>query len=283
VKKLLVAIIMSSFVLVCAVQAQIRPPAQTSPLTSHPVSAPASYTVTRDAQALVFLQSALTAVGGSVAVASIQDVTATGSVTHYWSSSPQSGTVTIKIRGIGQIRQDEQLTSGTQAWAVSNGLGSFKHANGKITPIPFHDAINLGALTTPILRLAAAVADTNTDIIDKGVVTVQTQQFRQIRIHKNAVASTTDADGSANRIQTADYFFDPNTYQLVGVQDQTHPVKSMTRNIAHAVYFSDYRSINGVSLPFSVTEYIGGQKTWSIQLSAFSFNTGLTDADFQIQ
>jgi hypothetical protein len=45
--------------------------------------------------------------------------------------------------------------------------------------------------------------------------------------------------------------------------------------------FSDYRAINGILVPFSITERVAGQTTWTIQLSQIAFNTGLGDTDFQ--
>jgi len=36
-------------------------------------------------------------------------------------------------------------------------------------------------------------------------------------------------------------------------------------------------------VPFSVSEYVGGQKVWSLQITDIKFDTGLSDSDFQLQ
>jgi hypothetical protein len=46
------------------------------------------------------------------------------------------------------------------------------------------------------------------------------------------------------------------------------------------VLYSNFQQVNGVVVPFSITEKISGQQTWAIQLNAIQFNTGLTEANF---
>jgi hypothetical protein len=41
--------------------------------------------------------------------------------------------------------------------------------------------------------------------------------------------------------------------------------------------------VNGILVPFSINEQMGGQKTRDIQLTQISFNTGLQDAAFVLQ
>jgi len=45
--------------------------------------------------------------------------------------------------------------------------------------------------------------------------------------------------------------------------------------------FSDYRVVDGVIAPFSIVEFIAGQRTTTIQLRQIVFDTGLTQADFE--
>jgi outer membrane lipoprotein-sorting protein len=45
--------------------------------------------------------------------------------------------------------------------------------------------------------------------------------------------------------------------------------------------FSAYQAVNGVLVPFSVSEFVAGQQTMAIQLSHVTFNSGLTDSVFE--
>jgi hypothetical protein len=235
----------------------------------------------RDIQALAVLSHAIDAAGGPN-LSTVSDVAGTGTITYFWAGPNTSGTVTVKSRSTGQFRLDAALPNGTRSWAVSNGTGTLLNADGSKNPIPYHNAITLGGLAFPVPKLAAALTDTSWSVSYVGLVTVEKQNFYEVRVHQDLVPAIKDPDGSVNRLQDANLFFDPTTYQLVSIQNQTHPVSTCTVDIPHAVYFSDYRSINGVSVPFSITEYIGGMKVWSIQLSSVQLNTSLTDVDFSL-
>jgi hypothetical protein len=239
---------------------------------------PSSTTV--DPQALNLITASIGAMGGAQGTA-VQDFTATGNVTYYWAGKEENGTATVRGKGLNELRFDSVLANGTRSWAVNAGSGSLRDTNGKITPIPFHDAITLGSLIFPFARLQALSTDSSASLSYGGTSSVENQSFEHVGVHKNVFA--TDPDGSGNRLMDADLYFDPTTHLLVGIHDQTHPTRSMTVNVPHAIYFSDYRAVSGVMVPFNVSEYVGGQKVWTLQLSDVNFNSGLTDTDFQLQ
>jgi len=58
----------------------------------------------RDTSAIAFLTQVLTAAGGTAALSSVQDFTATGTITHNWDDNPEQGQLTVKARGLTQFR-----------------------------------------------------------------------------------------------------------------------------------------------------------------------------------
>jgi hypothetical protein len=50
--------------------------------------------------------------------------------------------------------------------------------------------------------------------------------------------------------------------------------------LPYELIFEDYRTQDGAAIPFSITERMNGQKTWTITLDSVTTNTGLSDADF---
>jgi hypothetical protein len=218
---------------------------------------------------------------GAAQTATVQDFTATGDITYYWAGQEEKGSATVRGRGLNELRFDSVLANGTRSWAVDEGTGNLRDTNGKITPIPFHNAITLGSLIFPSARLQSLTTDTAASISYGDILSVGNQNFEHLAVHKDLFQK--DPDGSGNRLMDADFYFDPATNLLVGIHDQTHPRRSMTVDVPHAVYFGDYRAIDGVMVPFSISEFVGGQKVWSLQLSDIKFNTGLSDTDFQLQ
>lgn len=234
--------------------------------------------VAKDPQGLSLLNTAVAAAGGQNAFDRLQDVTATGQITYYWAGKEVVGNVTIKIRGTDQYRVDAALPDGTRSWYVSGNFGELRDTKGKITHIPYHNVIGMRAMILPMLKLSRANSDANFSVAYKGLTTLQGQQFQEIQIGR--LSGFNDSRGKLDKLADADIFVDPGTLHVVAVQDYTHPVNDLGKNIDHALYFSDYRSVNGLVLPFATTERMDGQRVSSIQVNSFSFNTGLSDSDF---
>jgi hypothetical protein len=237
----------------------------------------ATPTNAKDQASILLINRSLAAMGGSQPAA-IADFVATGDVTYYWAGKEEKGSATLSGRGIGQFRFDANLAGGTRSWAVNNGTGALRDTNGKITTIPFHNAINLGSLTFPMFRLAELASDTAVTLSYSGPAEIESQQFECVHTHKQLFDK--DPEGSGNRLGDADLYFDPNTKLLVGIHDQSHPKRTMSKDVAHAVYFGDYRQVSGLLVPFTISEYLGQQKVWSLQISDIKFNTGLSDDVF---
>ena len=246
---------------------------------AHPQSSSPSVEPGNELAARAIITEALSSVGGS-AVAGVKDFTGSGDITFYWAGKEVTGTAQVKARGTEQFRMDVNIPGGTRSWAVSHGTGALKDTGGKLSTIPPHNAIALGSLTFPYLQLIAVSNDKATRAEDLGDVAVQGRTFHKLFLHRD-VNSKMGADNPVNHLLDAEYFFDPDTHLLSSVQNETHPVPTMTRNVLHEVQFSDYRSINGVMVPFLITERLGGQRTWTLQLSSIEFNTGLSESDFQ--
>lgn len=241
----------------------------------------AQSTPRRDAQALSFLTQAIAGAGGSSVISAITDFTATGSITYSWDNSSVQGDATIKSRGLTQFRLDSQVPDGTWSMIVSNGAGVLKLPDGTSNAIAYHNVLNAGSLTLPIIPIAAALQDTTITVIDDGVVPLGNGQAHQITIQQNLPSAT----GSTNQFSIdtkRDYFFDPSSFVLLQVQDTVHPDgDAMNGGVQHIIGFSNYQIYGGVLAPLSIADSVGGQSIWSIQMTGITFNTGLSDSDFQ--
>jgi hypothetical protein len=237
--------------------------------------------VQRDPQALLVLQQCLSAAGSPTALSAIRDVTGLGNITYYWAGQQVQGTLTARGRGAGQFRLDSALSAGSRSWAVSNGDGSLKETDGTLHSIPYHNAINLGGVTFPFFAITAALQNSSTTVVDLGLVSAEGRQARQIRVQQN-FPSAADPQGIFSKLTLRDFFLDVSTLRLIKIRDVTHPVQTFMEDYPHEFLFSDYRLVNGVLAPFAISETINGQQTWTIQLNQVTFDSGLTDSDFQM-
>lgn len=233
----------------------------------------------RDPSAIMFLSQAVSAAGGRDNLGSIQDFTATGQITHYWHNKPEVGQLTVKAKGARQFRLDSNVSEGTWSLIVNGGVGEVVTPGGRLTQLPRQNTLNSGSLTLPILELNAALQDETTTVIDKGLIQLGNGQAHQIHVQKNPKG---DPTGIFSRLSQRDYFFVPSSLALVRVQDFKHPDNDAVDGaLTHVLDFGSFRAVNGVLVPFSVSEKIAGQQTFQIQLNSIEFNTGLSDSDFQ--
>jgi hypothetical protein len=236
----------------------------------------------RDQQAVSVLTQSLSVAGGLPTIAAVLDFKATGNVTYFWAGEEVTGSTTIKGRGTDQFRIDSAVSNGTYTLLVNNKSGEVKDIKGKTTPITFANAAKKGNLIFPLAEIAARVQDTTVGITYIGLTNFNGQQVHQIRTRRILTADTGHSQ-TINTLTTRDFFIDPQTFQVVATLDQVHPENNTQVDISHQITFSDYRPVNGILIPFSISEKIAGQITWTIQISQITFNNGLGDIDFQPQ
>jgi hypothetical protein len=235
--------------------------------------------VQRDAQAITLLSQVISASGGMAVVTSLRDFAASGGITYYWAGTQVHNTATLRARGIRNFRLDANLPDGTQSWVAVQGKGSVKGANGTVTAIPRHNTMHLVALSFPAWKIANALSDTGLALQYTGAETFSGQQVNVVHVQL-PVDNSADPGGIASHLSGMDFLIDTATYQVVGIRDAFHPAHDSTQDVMHEIAFSDFREVNGCLVPFSISERVGGQETWAIQLSAITFNVALTDSDF---
>jgi hypothetical protein len=260
-------------------QPQPTPPQQTQPVTT-PTPAP------KDSQAVNVINQALTVAGGTAAIKALTDYTATGNITYHWNPEAQ-GTVTVRGLGSGQLRVDANLPRGLHSSVISGGQTSTKAEDGRLTqypppyPVPSSDAFPYqppmfpAGLVLPHTQLAAVLNHPRFSITYEGIVQLDGNSVHDVQVQR-LMPGQTQPDGMTE-YHTIDFFIDTTTLQLVMTQD------NVPKHIAHQIRYSDYRTVNGVLVPFSISEQMGGQRTRDIQLDGISFNTGLQDAAFALQ
>lgn len=257
---------------------QLRTPAILV-LTSFTITCFAQTPTLRDTQGLQIISQSIAAAGGPNLL-QVHDVVGTGTITYFWAGKQVQGPVTVKARGTSQFRVDADLPSGTRSWYVSDGQGALRDAAGKTSTIPYQNAATLGALTFPVMRMVPAQSDSSVGVTFLGFETVRGHDYQAVQVSRPH-AFTGDFDGTLNRLFTATYLFDPQTFLLSAIQDKTHSINRITEDVDHELDLDDFRAVDGVQFPFKISERIAGQQTFVIQLTAVSLNNSLSDSDFK--
>jgi hypothetical protein len=241
-----------------------------------------SVAVIRDPQALAVLVQSLNAVGGESTIQSLQDFRATGTIIYYWAGKEVSGPSTVSGRGFDQFRLDAQLPDGLRSLVFSHGQGELRESSGKISALPSYNVINLGLLTFPYVGIYRSLVDQTTSVTNIGRVEISGREVAQVRVQRH-LPQPQDPGGLLAKLMTSDYFVDTQTGFILRVRDNTHPVNNLRTSYTHDIELSDYKRINGIMVPMTVSEKIAGARIWELRLDDMNFNNGLTDADFNIQ
>ena len=232
---------------------------------------------TVESEATSILNKALAAAGGLAAIQAVADFRATGTVEYNVAPAPVQGKAEIWGRGSDQFRFDSELPNGKRSWVVSHGQGAFSGETGKKNQILGHDAIRLGALTFPALQLAAALANPRLKITLAG--RASDEDLYDIRVEL-AEAPTGSGAKLLAEIHAVDYLIDPATFSIAEIRGRTYPLGATSKGIGHALRFGAYRRVNGVAVPFEVSEVVGAAEVWSLELSQVQFNTGFAGSQF---
>ncbi len=241
---------------------------------------PVSPRLVRDSEAVSLLNQALSAAGGELAVGRIHDLVGAGDITYYWARKPVQGSVTLRSLGLHQFRLDANLADGLHS-NVINGTSSFhKNPNGSTSALPSKNALKIASGMFPAFQLLAAIQDKSITASYAGLASYNGQQAFEIVVQK-AFPADHDLLGVRSKATKAHIYIDPNNFMVRGIRDTAYAKDEGSGEGSREMRFSDYRVVDGVIAPFSIVEFIAGQRTTTIQLRQIVFDTGLTQADFE--
>jgi hypothetical protein len=123
----------------------------------------------------------------------------------------------------------------------------------------------------------AAIQDSSTSIIYGGLVNHNGASAYDVRIQK-VYPIDQDPQGIRGTREARDFYIDANSLVVISIADQ---IFVTDQGIPHEVLYSNYQSQNGVNIPLTVAETVRDVTGVTMQLSQATFNSGLTDADFQ--
>lgn len=254
--------------------------------------------IPRDPQAILVLNQAIAAAGGTASVFSVRDYTATGSITLPLAQSLE-GSVTITALGLSERRMDIALATGTRSWAVHQGIASAKAEDGTVTsldpktrgknwkqmpPPPYRTPLFAGAVLLPSKQLQAILADPQYGLSYKGSTEADGHTVYEISAQLyTPELSATSADPTSHLphavpFHSKDFFIDASTSQVVMTQEIG------TSNFLEQYHYSQYQQVvAGLSIPFVVSEVDAGHTIWTVQLTQINFNSGLQSAAFALK
>lgn len=238
-----------------------------------PLSAQQPPPAPKDPQAVSILSQALAAVGGAAIINAISEYTATGNAVYHMAQDVNA-TITIRGKGLDQLRVDSNLPTGIRSEIENSGSTSIKAEDGQVGGFSFQPPMNPGRFVLPYLIFTTALNSPYYSVAYNGITQQEGYSVHDLRI-QFVRPGLADPNWRFQAYHTIDFFIDTTTLQ-VRMSREIVPSHNVRK-----IRYSSYASVSGLLVPFSIREEVAGVERAAIQLTQISFGTGLQDSDFQ--
>ncbi len=233
-------------------------------------------TVQRDPQAAAILQQSIAA----LATTSPTDSSANGMVTLVEGSTTQSGTIQILTRGVTQTMEALNLPLGQRSVTYSNG--DAKEVIGSQAAIPPLELIVTDQCPDFPLPLLQSILNNSDNVF----LYVGQEALNGASVHHVQVWNTFASKPRLQKLapfSARDIWFDTSSGLPVKIAYSRRAGGGAVPAFPVEVFFSNYTNVGGVLYPFQINKSYNGTPWQTITVQNVSFNTGLTDAQFQVE
>jgi len=232
----------------------------------------------RDPQAITLVQNAIAAMGGSGA-GQIQDTLTQATTTWLQNPAAPATTTTIKTKGPDKLRVDNGSGSALNS-VIHNQGRNLRFAGAAWKQGPSANSFHKRPEHLPVVLLAYELArpDLTADYI--GLETIGTQTAHHIRLARVSTMGN-DLDAQQTKNSRLDVFIDPQSFLVLKISYLQFSETDWRLGLPMEIYYSDYRSVAGMLIPFNQRAVFNGNPMFNLSLSSVAFNQGLPDSDFE--
>lgn len=211
----------------------------------------------------------------------LRDVTVTGNA--IWAVGPdrESATATLIASGRSESRVDIHLDGGSRIEvrsSLSGGPeGQWTNPDGKRGLYPLHNCRTDSAWFFPALSSLANV-DRRSVFSYMGSEQWNGLSVEHLRVYRPSNIASKDR----TQLSAMDFYLDPGSFLPLGLSFKTHSDTDVHTDISVEVFFADYRSVNGVQVPFRIQRHVGGS-VLDITVTNAIFNSAVSDDTFSIR
>ncbi len=233
----------------------------------------------KDDAAMTVLSQMAAVTGWTRANAPI-DVMATGTITRHRGEQQDTFPIALKVKG-GRKSRTEIQDGSFLLTSIVNGNRAAALTPEGTRHIPSHVAAARRPMEFPFLTDLSAPWDDDVSLSYQGTEEVRGESTHRIEIVREPPA---DYPLRKYKRRTVGLTVWISTVSGLPVQIQYNHVAF---NNPHAFlpatrYFSDYRVVGGLAVPFYQEESVRGQRLRTLQLVDVQFNLGLSDFEFEV-
>jgi hypothetical protein len=246
-------------------------------LPATPQSAQQTTQPASDPQAVAILQNMVAASGWSPSNLPA-DVVGNGSMVSETPTGEQTEGVVVKARPAQQLRIE--FSSSANVLVVNGFRGSMATSQGA-RALAGQSVPGMLPGVFPFYKFLAG-----STAADAVITYLGQESLAGVPAHRIQVKTSTGVPGVTNDFleNASSFVISVSTANSLPLKIEFVMISASNPNSVLPAYcaFSDYRTVGAVQVPFHVEKYANGQKQFAIQLNSVQFNTGLTDADFDV-
>ena len=236
-------------------------------------------TPTTQSQAATLLSQSAAALTGRLA---LQDVTITGSAERIAGGDDDTGSVTYRAIA-GSSRLDLSFASGTasevRTTTASGVTGSWIGSDGASHPMAGHNVMtDVGWF--PAFTVKGILSSANSMLSYIGLETRGNSSLIHVTSWQQIPSVSVDAAALTQHLSQMDLYLDPATFLPSIVAYNIHPDDNALVDIPIEIHFSDYRSVNGILVPFHVQKFLNNGLYLDFTFQNAVINSGLTASSF---
>ena len=205
------------------------------------------------------------------------DITALGSTTR----NGQTNILNVYAKGSGTGRHENGTGSDRNVMIFNSGK-AWAGKDTQLRPLQAHTSQRRLTLF-PFLDLIAELDQPQIQITDRGMVTINGLRAYHISIQ------TKDTEAAKRFLhrpleEAADFFIDAQTSLIIRSERLRTSEENMDFRVPSVLEFSDYRTVNGVAVPFRIVNTMGGPNIGTYQtttvFTTVTINSGIPDTLF---
>jgi hypothetical protein len=179
------------------------------------------------------------------------------------------------------VRTELQRPDGTHLRIVNNGIGALQNPNGKVRPEFSNNTVAERVEHIPALSI---LSEWQSPYIEVRFLRSDTVNDAPVQVIAVSFIPTSDPQWvSFYRSTTQTLFYiDQSTNLISKIEYQNFAQNDSNVSEKVEVFFSDYRPVSGVLVPFAQSAYADGRLQSKLTLTSVTFNAGLADSEFTV-
>lgn len=218
------------------------------------------------------MQAMAALTGGS----QVNSVSETGSVVRINGDDREAGSITLQSTGIMTNQITISTSAGnrseTRSWDSGMPSGEWTGLDGQPHQMGQQNCWTDAVWFFPALSLLSDYADPNLVFTDLGQIQYNGGSAEHIRVYRSLTNLAPGEQQVVQRLSTVDYYLDSQSALPVAIAFSIHGDRGVRFDVHLGIVFSQYQSVSGIQIPFTVTELLNGSPFLQITITSVATN-----------